>query len=281
MEENEISQDTPIEEPVVEDGDLQETPDETLIGGPGLEPTEEPQFTPKHKTWEETEKARQEAEKMGHTAKTEAAKLRKQVETHEQTLKSMKGGQEPDKPKADTPRSKILREVNTKIKQLDQRLASGEINQEQHTEAVMDAWAEANENLADARVQVRLSEHDSTTKKISGAEQKVKDAGLSLMIKAEDGSENDAGLSAFWAIANSGMVPPDLTIEQEVDFCIDQVKQYNDAIVERFKTDQKGGGFPKPLGKGGKVPRVQEEEEFPATMGDAFKKDKEERRIKN
>lgn len=272
-------QDTQPEGPDVETETPEEAPD-VLKGGPGQEPTE-PQFTPKHKSWEETEKARTTLEKDFHTAKTETAQLRKQLETYEQTLKSMKGGRELDKQQADTPRTRVKNEAMAKIERLDQQLANGEINQEEHSDKVWDILAEMNERLSDAMVEQRLSERDSRSQKISNAEKKVKDAGLSLMVKNEDGSENDAGLSAFWAVANSGLVPPDLTIEQEVDFCIDQLKIYNDALIERFKTDQKGGGFPKPLGKGGKVPRIPEGEEGSLTMGDGFKKAREERRIKN
>lgn len=272
-------QDTPEVDPVVEGGDIEGAPD-TLEGGPEGEPTETA-FTPKHKTWEETEKARTTLEKDFHTAKTEAAQAKKELETHRQLLKSMKGEKEPDKPKADTPRARILREVNAKIKQIDQQLANGEINQEQHTEMVMDAWAEANEKLADARVQVRLSEHDQTSQRKSWLEKQVKDAGLSLMITGEDGTEIDAGVEAMFALGNSPNIPRGVSFEEEVEWAKGQLKLYNDALIEKFKTEQTGGRFPKPLGKGGKIPKGKEEGEGPSTLGDDFKELQESRRIKN
>ena len=286
MDKEENVQDTPEVEPAGQElestpdgGDLEPAPDNVLKGGPGLDGNVAPEFKPKHKSWEETEKARSILEKDYHTAKGETAQLKKKLETLERTFQGMGGKKEEQK--VDTPRSRIIKAVQEKIKQYDQQLESGKISSEEHSELVMDAWAEANEKLADERVQARLSEHDQRSNQITLAENIFKRSGLSLMVKDEaTGEDVDVMQRAFWLLSHDPGIPKNVSIQEEAEWICDQLKTFKAAVINQFKEEQTGKKTDEPLGKGVKTPKI-EEEEGPATIGDALKKGKEQRRIKS
>jgi hypothetical protein len=218
-------------------------------------------------------------EKDFHTAKGQVSQLTKELETLKKVHEKM--GVQKEEPKVDTPRSRMIDAVNNKIRQFDQQLEAGKINNEQHSRLVLEAWAEGNEKLADARVDARLTEHDQRSSQIATAENRLKKSGLSLMVTDETtGEEVDLMNRAFWLLAHDPGIPKGVSIEEEADWIIDQLKIFENAIIERFKADQTGVKTDTPLGKGVKTPKLEEEVEGLGSIGEDLKFAKEQRRIK-
>ncbi|MBU1307860.1 MAG: hypothetical protein KKF33_20340 [Alphaproteobacteria bacterium] len=256
-----------------DEGHDEQAPD-ILEGGPGVgEPGEEEEFKPKHKSWNETERARLEAEKMGHTAKEEAARLKRELEEYKRTFREVKGDQKPQ-PQADTPRKRILREANAKIARLNPDAPD-------YNEQVQDVWAEANEKIAEAKIKEQRGEELKATSGISMAENALKKAGLSLMVDDPvTGDQVDIGIDAFWALATHPNMPKGVSQQEEIQWVLDQIKMYNDAVIKKHLEGQKAKPGNKPLGRGGEISKAEEEDETPSTLKDEWEEVKQSRRIK-
>ena len=119
-----------------------------------------PEFSPKHKTWEETEKSRVEAEREMHEAKTLAATERAARETAEAKLAEKEAAKTPEKPVEEVkPPSREeqktrLRSVASVANQkaLD-KIDTLDSTDPDYRKQVAEAWAEANtEALMEAGV---------------------------------------------------------------------------------------------------------------------------------
>ena len=127
-----------VTEPAKEDG---KTEDDATKGAvkPEDKVADQPKF--KHASWDETEKARVEAEKAMHTAKEEAATLRREKEEREAAAQAaedaVKAAEAQRKPE------EIRAEARAKVKATLKKVREIDEDDPDYDEKVADAWAEA------------------------------------------------------------------------------------------------------------------------------------------
>lgn len=283
-------EDTPLEpkgdklteEDVVELGDLEvppKAPEGEEEGEPEPTPKEPPKF--KHKTWEETEKARTTLEKDFHTAREELAVIKRQLDQeqkekgrYQQALKTL------DKPAMpQTEEAKFIRRAREEIAKLDEK----DPNYDARVDAI---WAEAQTKITDLRWEQREAERGKFQDNVKYAESRVKKEGLSLVIDdPEFGKDYDIGLDAFWVVARSPAMPQSIIgdREKETEWIVGRLKAYNQAIIEAHEAKNRGeqrgpGGY---LGRGGKAPAPKGgEDSKPTTLIDDGREVLEGRKLK-
>lgn len=275
MEEKEMDtlleepQETPTEEvtdaDVVTMGDLSVTPEEKPEETEPPLPEEKPRL--KYKSHEEAEKAYAEAEKVMHEATSKASNLEKELDRYKGVLKNLK---EPPQQEKATVEEQIIDKAINDIKKIPQ----DDLEAERKANRI---WARAQRDIADFRINERSNQERQVTQQLSIAEKKYTDAGLSLEVEV-DGQKVDLGETAFWLVAKSPNMPRFDTLEEEADWCVQQVQLYNQAIIDAHEGKKKG--IPqKPLGRGGKVV-VPEQDTKPSTLIDDFNEVEKTRKIK-
>ncbi|MBI4960773.1 MAG: hypothetical protein HY915_14950 [Desulfovibrio sp.] len=121
----------------------EEIPTETEDDKPPAETTPpETEFKPKHQTWEETEKARIEAEQKMHAATEEAANLRKEL-GERQEKGAEKETPEPPEPPAEAPKPVTKEERKERVKTALATIRDLDEGDPDYDEKVAEAWAEA------------------------------------------------------------------------------------------------------------------------------------------
>ena len=191
-----------------------------------------PKFEPKHKTWEETEKARQEGERLMHEATTKAAQAERETEGLRQRLAEKE--RPPEKTSAEVKQERIAQfQVVTKAasKKALSIITSLDDFDPEYEDKVSGAWGEA---LAEAMAeggggvskeevarevarQVR-AEQDTARTRAKAVELAGK-AGLNM----EEGSEDS---DLFWDRAN--VLPPEFDgkpLEEQVGWAVEEARK--------------------------------------------------------
>jgi hypothetical protein len=248
-----------------------------------------PEFTPKHKTWEETEGAREEAERKMHEATTKAAEEKAARETLEAELAELRAAKPPEKeeeppvPPA-TPeerKAKLVGVAKAANKKAVAKIRGLDTGDEDYDDQVAAAWAEANaeallesgigstaslsreevSNLVKEQVKAeRESEkaakaerdaQDESTRAYNKALDLAKASGLDM---EEESTERD--LFDTWAarmpeeLRNKGVE----AIQEKADWVIAKVKQKLGRVVEQTEAQRQAAlanqNRNRPLGKG-------------------------------
>lgn len=251
----------------INQGDLQETPASETTEG--VEKVTKPQViqdssqvTPKfkHKTWEETETARIEAVKKMTEATERASRYEKMVQNLTQQVKPT------EQPESTAKR--LAKEALASIKKLDPL----DPNYEEKAAII---WAEAQEKIADTKFGERSQQEADYQSATSAAETKAKEAGLTSPLAIE----------AFWMVAKNA--PKGIPFEQQVEWSIDQVKQFieevkNEALSKNEDTVMEKKNL-KVLTTGGKRPSLSKETDVVenSSLADALKAVKNSRIVRS
>jgi hypothetical protein len=162
-----------------------------------------PKFEPKHKTWEETEKARVEAERTMHEANTKAAEEVKAKETLQKELDELKANppekKEPAKEVTEEERDAQLEAVASAAnEQAMAEIAELDDQDPDYRKLVAKAWGKANAKIIKAARQTPISQADidklidqrwdakDTAAKAAKAEADLKTAGQQAAKEVED-----------------------------------------------------------------------------------------------
>ena len=233
---------------------------------------EEAKFEPKHKTWEETEKARREAERSLHEKATKASDLEKEnqrlkddAETVKQELEALK-----TKPKPQEPPN-----LDSVVDRYAQALAkAGELNtyDADYNKKVAKIMVEAGfagqsapdpailQELIAEQVETRVKE---AVKNVRGDQDKEADAARNLkrihQVAEDEGlnmKEGSPDYKAFWAMAKDA--DPSKTLEEQSKWAANEVKALKGAFRQGYQQELKTGEEHQtnnePMGRGGTRP---------------------------
>ena len=232
-----------------------EKPEDRTEGGePAAKPEDKakpaedaaPQF--KHQTWEETEKARVEAERAMHAAKEEAATLRKEKEERDAA----------DKVAAETAKAipqptpeEVRAAAKAKVKATLKTIGSLDEEDPEYDEKVAEAWADAGlgapsvaaapdkaeiAKLVEEQVTNTLkAEREATAEKDRAAEiartrENAQDMAAKAGLKMDKGTVD---YRLFWDVAQE--IPKELSekpLKEQVDWAIDEVHRLKGDIVK-------------------------------------------------
>lgn len=250
-------------------GDLSSPPKEPqeVQGGEG-EPTPEKGY--KHKSWDETEKARVQAEKKMHEEAKRAAEAEKQLARYQQALKNV----QPQK--QESYRSKILKDVREKIARLDP-------NDPETEQKAADLWMEAQEQISQHVYESRITQDRERETAMNQVKGEIAKRGFSMKADIPGLGETDLGEEAFWAITLSPLFPSGQPPEVQVEWVFSMMKTYNDAIIKAYE-DQKSESPRGPqniLGRGSKGPIPKGKESAkPSTLKEDAEEIMEQKRLK-
>lgn len=148
---------------------------------PGEEkPPDPPEFQPKHQTWQETEKARLEAEQKMHTATEEAANLRKELDALKEKDVEKETAQPPEPP-TESPKPVTKEERKARVKTALATIRELDETDPDYDEKVAEAWAEAGVGGSE----VPFPDKDEIAKAVA---QQVRDE-----LKADDEAQRQKG----------------------------------------------------------------------------------------
>jgi hypothetical protein len=210
---------------------------------------EAPKF--KHATWEETESARIEAERVMHQSNEEAAALKKQIADREATDQAAKDAAavEAAQPKPEEIRAEAKAKVKTALK----TIRSLDEDDPEYDEKVADAWAEAGvgghpgtvaaapdkeaiAKLVEEQVKNTLSaEREANAARDAATEnartrENAQDIAVKAGLKMEKGSVD---YRLFWDVAKD--IPAafqDKPLADQVDWAIDEVRKLKGEVVK-------------------------------------------------
>lgn len=253
-------------------GDLTPAPEKSqteVDAESDVTPTPEPTY--KHKTWDETEKARIEAERKMHEATKAEAAVRKELERYQQALKNVQ-----KQPRAEESfRSKVVRETHERISKINPD------DPEAETKAA-EMWAEAQEKIAQHVYETRTGEDLEQQRAYSQIEAAVKEKGFSQFVEIPGVGQVDIGVEAFWSIALSPYFPKGTSAEEQMNWVFGVMDAYNKGIIEAYekKKTEASQGKQKILGRGGHGPVTKKTEpSTPSTLADDWKVLREKRKI--
>ncbi|MFA5381976.1 MAG: hypothetical protein WC356_02335 [Candidatus Micrarchaeia archaeon] len=285
---------TPEEEAAAAEADRQaaleaETPEQKAEREAAEAAAKPPEFTPKHKTWEETEGAREEAERRMHEATTKAAEEKVARETLEAELAELRAAKPPEKeeeppvpPATPEERKKKLFEVaRTANKKAVAKIRELDTQDPDYDDHVAGAWAEANAEallesgmgstagLSREEVSNLVKEQvkaEREAEKAAKAERDIQDESTRAYNKALDLAkasgldmeEDSADRIMFDALASK--MPNELknkgveAIHEKVDWVVAGVKQKLGRVVEQTEAQRQAAlanqNRNRPLGKG-------------------------------
>ncbi|MBI4961034.1 MAG: hypothetical protein HY915_16310 [Desulfovibrio sp.] len=233
--------------PEEEETPLPEETSETEDGKPPDETkppeTEPPKFEPKHKTWEETEKARIEAEQKMHAATEETAQTRRELEE----LRQKSAEKEPEPP-AEAPKPVTKEGRKERVKTALATIRDLDEADPDYDEKVAEAWAEAgvggsevpDKNEIAKLVREELKAQDEA-KRQKDEEVAQEQADANVRTKAEELAAG-AGLNMgkgtldnrlFWDVARG--IPDDQKSKpfpEQVQWAVGEVRRLKGEIVQ-------------------------------------------------
>ncbi len=232
-------------------------PSEKVKEEPQPEPSEDKKF--KHKTWEETEKARQELER-GFTDKSmKLAEAEKKIAHYEKP---------PEKPAVtiDDKINEMTDQVLDKI-----RLIPADSQTRDRDAGRM--WSRLHADIDDLKYEERQKRSDIERKIVTKTYEKATKEGIKtdaeLRILGYEFSKTDSGLST------------DDRIAQAIDNTKGVLSQIREGLVEKQEKDKKEKDDLKVLGRGSsRTVKSEEEEKTPTTMSQQLAELNEQRRLK-
>lgn len=276
------------EETVAEDTSTQEIPSDAMIGEDGQvveqepeaekkEGGEEPQPKPsekteyKHKSIEEYDKAYKEAERKMHEATTRAANLEKELAQYRKPP-------EPKPPTIDDKITEITQEALKAISALPvQYDAEGKPTAESLAKRDLDSaiiWAKAQRTIARLEIDEREKETSNWRNTVTKLTKKAKDEGLT----SDD--EMDMVATAFDRLSDISNLED--RISQAVEVTKSRLSRLREGFTKRQMQDKDEKNSLKVLGRGSsrKEGEKTSGSDKPATMTDALRQLKENRRVK-
>jgi len=267
----------PSEQKLDQDGNVIEEEPEKEETLPKKEGDEEPlpkpsdEFKPKHKTWEETEKARVESERKMHEATTKASTLERELTTYKK----------PPEPKVPSIDDKIAEIADDAIKQIGalpiEYDSEGKPTSVSMTKRDRDAaivWAKAQRTISRLEIDASRKEVEGERSIVSKTYKRAQDEGL----------KTDAELRILGY--EFSRTDPNLSVDDRINEAITNTKgmlgQVREGFVQSQEKDKKDKDALRVLGRGSS--RTGEKEEKgsgkPTTMSDQLVKVKESRRVK-
>jgi hypothetical protein len=245
---------------------------------------EAPAFTPKHKSWEETEKARKEAERLAHTKAEKAAELEREnqrikdeadeVKRELESLKTKPKPQEP--PKTDDVVERYAQalaktaELNTFDPDYNKKVAkimveAGFAGQAAPDPGVLQQLVaeqvEAKVKEAVKAVKVDTDKADDESRMVRRVTQLAEDEGLDM-------TENSPDYKAFWMVTKDA--PRNVPFEEQVKWAADEVKALKGAFRQGYQQEVKTGEEHQvrnaPMERGGTPPPAQPKKEEPFSI---------------
>ncbi len=228
---------------------------------PQPEPSEEkPKF--KHATWEETEKARIEAEKKMHEATTEKSKLERELSQYKKP---------PEKPTTLEDKIKeMTKDTVGKIRLIPQDSATRD-------EDAAFLWATLQSNISDLKYEERSNAERTQKNVVQRTYEKATKEGIKtdaeLRILGYEFSKTDPSLST------------DERITQAIDSTKETLSQIREGLVEKQERDKKEKEDLKVLGRGSSRTvksdeKDKEKEKGGSSMSEALSQINQSRRLK-
>lgn len=254
-------EDIPKEEPEKKEAPIEEEK---------VEPLSKPsEFKPKHKTWEETEKAREEAERKMHEATTAKSSLEKE-------LAQYKKPPEKPTPTIDDHIAEITDEALSQINALPLEYGSdGKVTPASATKRDRDAaivWGKAQRKISRLEIDESNRQVNSEREIVSKTYERAQKEGIKtdaeLRILGFEFSKTDAGLGA------------DDRINAAIESTKGILSQIRDGFVKSQERDKKEKDDLKVLGRGSTRGKEKEEKETkPVTMSQQLAELNEKRRM--
>jgi len=258
---------------IVEEPGEKETPTDKGKGDePSPKPSDEKAFKPKHKSWEETESARVEAERKMHEATTRAS-------TYERELAEFRKPPPAKTPTIDDRISEISDAAYDEIARIPvERDAEGNFRQESLIKRDKEAariWAKANRKISRLEIdedrKKTQTEHDVVSKTLDRA--------------TKEGIKTDAELRILGYEYNR--TDPNLDVDSRITRAIESTKgilgQVREGFIEKQAQDLKEKDELKVLGRGGNRPgkgKEESKETKSSTMSQQLTEMNESRRLK-
>ena len=257
--------------PISEEPVKEEPPEDKAKGGEEPQPKPSDDFKPKHKTWEETEKARAELEREFTRRATEAAELRRKLEQYERPK---------ELPKPQTLDDRIAEVTDSALKDIkaipieydDAGKARPESVEKYNRESAI-IWGKATSKITKLQIEEANKAQETHRTTVS----KLYDAATKEGLKSE--VELDMVGSAF------DRTDPNLDLGTRVANAVETAKSriasLREGFVQSQDKDRQEKDQLKVLGRGSSRRGGKErEEEGPSTMSDQLGQLNESRRLK-
>ena len=219
-------------------------------------PSEDKKY--KHSTWEETEKARIEAERRMHEATTKASELERRVSQYEK------------------PPEKVVT-IDDKIREMTKdtlaKIKTLPADSPNRDEEAGYLWAKLQSNLSDINYEERQKKVDTERKVVTRTYERATKEGIKtdaeLGILGYEFSKTDLSLST------------DDRISQAIDSTKNVLSQIREGLVEKQEQDKKEKDDLKVLGRGSSRPGKSDEvDKKPMSMSQQLAELNEKRRLK-